>query len=812
MKYLKIFLPRKRSRTSKKILWFFAIFALSGAFFQGNVGMEGVHAQPPVQTENSTSGNSVIDKMWLVELLDLILKVIYILLWPLLVVAWRALDNTLVYGSLFHLDVPLWKFRNILKNFANFTLWFLVLFAILKSIFTNSWMWSLKDKDGKSPLSIIKKTLVAGILIQASRFLLAATIDVSTVATYAVGGLPLSVLKTTTLWQKKILAVDANIDLNKIQNLNDKWDILSLTYSAWPHKLSACKIMNDNCSWDYRYIIWRKQMSGTEMGKCVFGGNTVVLYDETWFQNDAYFGGMGPTITYNDFVQGEWLYGGCINAATMDWWISKWFVVDIYSWASFWSGRRAWQNRFNGTPAMKLSELVNRSKWFVWPMVMIYSSLLNFAEISDTGNDSFGKMSGEMIIRTAFALMLFFPLLALAVVLIIRVWFLRLVIAASPFIVLLETFKETLKLPKDMKIMEHLKLGNIFSVIFAPVVTVFALSLAVIFITTLINTFTPKTTTTNTAQDTTQITWLEPTIQKLPSDGWTQKYLVWGSQMSLTNFNRWGTLDRFSRIIVNLISVWLMRALVFAAIKANTLGQKFGAPIEKFGSWFMQTLPIFNTPFGKTGINAVLQEPGNLIWRGNWSDGKIIEQIKTKESQVVDKLMKERFGLGEWETQGALTQEQVKNIFATPPTTKEAVTSQFAAQWVTDIWAAVTNNGTMIYNEIMNNKSIKPEDRANIWKVIGEAANDKTWRETMVKNDATTKFTDLFKNEKVQPDTKETIEPILNQTTESKAVVEALLNTDTKRTYEHVVNNKTFTISKDGSGKYIATEKPATAK
>jgi hypothetical protein len=54
-------------------------------------------------------------------------------------------------------------------------------------------------------------------------------------------------------------------------------------------------------------------------------------------------------------------------------------------------------------------------------MVTIYSSLLNFAEISDSGNDSFGKVSGEMIIRAAFAVMLFFPLLALAVVLIVRV-------------------------------------------------------------------------------------------------------------------------------------------------------------------------------------------------------------------------------------------------------------------------------------------------------------------------------------------------------------------------------------------------------
>jgi hypothetical protein len=151
-------------------------------------------------------------------------------------------------------------------------------------------------------------------------------------------------------------------------------------------------------------------------------------------------------------------------------------------------------------------------------MVTIYSSLLNFAEISDTGVDSFGKISGEMIIRTAFALMLFFPLLALAVVLIVRIAFLRLVIAASPFIVLLETFKESLKLPKDFKLGEQLKLSNVISVIFAPVITVFALSLAVIFITTLISTFNPKPGANGQAQDTSISTALEPQIKKISSE------------------------------------------------------------------------------------------------------------------------------------------------------------------------------------------------------------------------------------------------------------------------------------------------------
>jgi len=64
-------------------------------------------------------------------------------------------------------------------------------------------------------MDIIKKTLIAGILIQASRFLMAALVDVSTIATYAIGGLPLSVLKNTDIGKEKILMVNSVIDLDK---------------------------------------------------------------------------------------------------------------------------------------------------------------------------------------------------------------------------------------------------------------------------------------------------------------------------------------------------------------------------------------------------------------------------------------------------------------------------------------------------------------------------------------------------------------------------------------------------------------------
>lgn len=86
-----------------------------------------VHAQDATaKADNAASAekpkDSVPDKTDYMQIVDLLLKVIYVLLWPLLVIAGTALDNSMVYASFLHLDAPLWKFWNIIKNFANFAL------------------------------------------------------------------------------------------------------------------------------------------------------------------------------------------------------------------------------------------------------------------------------------------------------------------------------------------------------------------------------------------------------------------------------------------------------------------------------------------------------------------------------------------------------------------------------------------------------------------------------------------------------------------------------------------------------------------
>jgi hypothetical protein len=311
----------------------------------------------------------------------------------------------------------------------------LVLFAILKSIFGNSGMGSLKEEQ--SPLGIIKKTLIAGVLIQASRFLTAALIDVSTVATYAVGGLPLSVMRNTDIGNQKILSVNAKLDLNKFSNITQKGTNYEVTYGAGKILLSSCAMSdNGDTTSSAKYVVGRTT-SGTQVGYCVLFGNTVIPFDEIGLKK-AFLDLPGNTeASYTMFVHND---GISVLYATIEERNDKGYIVDITS-AKFAPAKTAGKTWLNTTDATTLSDIVNSSKGFVGVLVTMYSSLLNFSQISDTSITSLGAVSGEVLIKAVIALALLIPLIALTVVLIIRVGFLWLVIAASPLLVLSEVFK-----------------------------------------------------------------------------------------------------------------------------------------------------------------------------------------------------------------------------------------------------------------------------------------------------------------------------------------------------------------------------------
>jgi len=145
---------------------------------------------------------------------------------PLATLAGKFMSNDMIYGSRLHLDSYLWQIRNISKNFANFwILWFL-LFEIIKSI---------GKKGGVGELGkVVSKAVVAGIVIQMSWFLVGSIVDISTIATTAVGSFPASFLASSSIGG----AMDTRIEQTV------KKGTITLDESAYPNR-SAMEIADD---------------------------------------------------------------------------------------------------------------------------------------------------------------------------------------------------------------------------------------------------------------------------------------------------------------------------------------------------------------------------------------------------------------------------------------------------------------------------------------------------------------------------------------------------------------------------------------
>lgn len=123
--------------------------------------------------------------------------------------AWEFLTNKWVYGEILWLDVLLRKYWNIVKNFANFWLWFYFVYTIFKWLIS-TWKQSISATLKNNLLWLI----VAGIGIQASWFLTALLIDTSTITLAAAGALP-----------SQILSSNANISKSVEDNLRETFTV-----------------------------------------------------------------------------------------------------------------------------------------------------------------------------------------------------------------------------------------------------------------------------------------------------------------------------------------------------------------------------------------------------------------------------------------------------------------------------------------------------------------------------------------------------------------------------------------------------------
>lgn len=633
-----------------------------------------VHAEENTETTQSTIKDAM-NGFW--EIVDIGLKIVYVVMWPMLFLAGISLDNSMVYGSFFHMDAPLWSFWNMTKNFANFALGFILLFSILRWIFSS---FGKDKKDQRSPMSVIKKTLIAGVLIQASWFLLAAIIDISTIATYAIWGLPMSLLndKDSAGANTKIMQTESHLELNNVTKISE--DDFRVWYKfkvgkddEKPIEVSPCLIKTLGTD---TYIVGRKygdaRFSNTEIDNKIgtedmkIAGDDYPLRNICVYGNDIYFFNEFPNIVnetenYSSMlariINEIWEYTleleecwfiinlednpelwslSCDQAITDNiktymeeenqW---TWYLTyeEIFTtlptnpslWTHWWD---AWSTRFASWAASTVSEIIDKSKWFVGPFVTIYASIMDFANLSDTdtNNSSLGKNTGNLMIRVGVAIGLIFPLIALTLVLFVRIGYLRVVIAASPILVLANVFKF------DKKIGDYFSINNIIRAIFAPVITVFALSISLIFMTTLSHSVNENN--MNKVNILNNLDIYHDTDQEANDGENTYLTIAWYTiaYPKIVDTYAGATGDWFSWMIVSFCGIGIMRFILFAAIKASGVIGKVGEKVQEFGTNVIKTTPIipFGSDGGKVGIGTLSE---NLNVRN-------AEQIRNKSSFV----------------------------------------------------------------------------------------------------------------------------------------------------------------------------------
>lgn len=199
----------------------------------------------------STWGSVANNDLWEgINMLQKLINMIYLILRPFLVVAWKFLSNDFVYGSAFGIDNVLWKLWQLTRTFANYMIWIVFIWSLFIYFFKSDSNYSWKKN--------IPRIVIASVVINASWFLLAVLIDISTILTLTAW----SIWSQFNPWFEK--NKNASTMLPIVINPDTSWSFLKIAWPDW-QKYDACikdkegKVKNQPCvnflDWSYE-IIW----------------------------------------------------------------------------------------------------------------------------------------------------------------------------------------------------------------------------------------------------------------------------------------------------------------------------------------------------------------------------------------------------------------------------------------------------------------------------------------------------------------------------------------------------------------------------
>ena len=172
-------------------------------------------------------------KMWTVAWLFNFAVSILSWIWALFAkLAWEFFTNKRVYWEVLWLDALLWQYWNLIKNIANFLLWFYFIYIIFRWLIKQG-----KEDIVKNIKNTILWILIAWVGIQSSWFLTAVVVDVSTITLVAAGSLP-----------AQLISQNPDIEKSVYGSMKEYFD-------EWSQNMIYSKVLNlfatDSKSWEF---------------------------------------------------------------------------------------------------------------------------------------------------------------------------------------------------------------------------------------------------------------------------------------------------------------------------------------------------------------------------------------------------------------------------------------------------------------------------------------------------------------------------------------------------------------------------------
>ncbi len=259
-------------------------------------------------------------------------------------------------------------------------------------------------------------------------------------------------------------------------------------------------------------------------------------------------------------------------------------------------------------------------------LTTIFSSILRFSDITLFNNDNIGRVAISFFIRAILGIMLIAPLIVLAISLIKRVGYLWIAIIGSPFIILLKAFGDDLGIKLDNEL-EIFNLEKVIWLIFMPVITVFALSVGIVFLTTLENTINE-----DGFNDGSKVFKTMGIQEKKDSSPGVKCYSIFITDICYEtdgqNGDGWGNFaNYFSRTMMMLFGTGVMRMIVFASFKASSISKNLGESVNKLWQSVALSAPVIPMWWGKgIGLGA--------LWVGTGHNGYLDQALSHYQNEI----------------------------------------------------------------------------------------------------------------------------------------------------------------------------------